>query len=96
MVNDLAGLSMLITAVAGVPAALVAARNSGKTRKKIRHELNPNHGSSIRDQIDLLVKMVSSQGHQIGEIRRDAASIHDRHDRQLERIEKRLDNLHKN
>lgn len=94
--HDLAGLSMLITAIAGVPAAIMAARNSGKTRRKIRHELNPNHGSSMRDQVDLVVKLVGAIGHQVGEFKQESRETHQRYDRALERLKSRMDHLETN
>lgn len=34
-------------------------------------QLQPNHGRSVADKTDLILELVRSQGHQIGEIRTD-------------------------
>lgn len=58
----IAGIGTFITAGIG---ALIAKRADSK----VQSELSPNSGGSIKDQIDLVVSMVKSQGHQIGELK---------------------------
>lgn len=53
---------------------------------KIMHELKPNSGGSLRDQVDLLHELVRSQGHQIGQIRADLIRMDARHDADVNRL----------
>ncbi|MPN20547.1 hypothetical protein SDC9_167926 [bioreactor metagenome] len=68
--------------------SLVAALGAWRKSASAARELQPNHGSSISDRIDLVVDMTRSLGHQVGEIRADLrASTDQLHDRvkELER-----------
>lgn len=86
---DLAGIAALITAIAGLPGAL-AAWHSKRTRDKLETELAPDHGHSLKDQIGLIRDMISSQGHQIGEIRSDMAADRRRYEDALARHDKEI------
>lgn len=53
---------------------------------RIMHELRPNDGRSLRDQIDGLKELVKSQGHQIGQIRADLIRMDERHEVDVNRL----------
>ena len=54
----------------------------------VRAELTPNHGSSVKDQLALVLDLVRSQGHQLGEIRDDARAIHEDHAARIRALER--------
>lgn len=83
----LLALGSLIAGIGTFVAALGAWRKS----KKAADELSPNHGGSLKDSVSRIEATLAqlgamvqhqgqiqrSQGHQIGEIRRDSAHTHD-------------------
>lgn len=95
--QDLAGIAGLVTALGGAIAAVRAARSSEATRLKLKHEMAPNSGSSLKDAVNrieatvnqqrevikLIDDKVDSVGHQVGEIKRDALAAHQRYDAEL-------------
>lgn len=89
---DFAGIAALITAIAGLPGAF-AAWHSKQTRNKLESELAPDHGHSLKDQIGLIRDMISSQGHQIGEIRADLVADRRRYEEAIARLDKDVDAL---
>ena len=71
--------------------------------RSVHKEVTPNHGSSMNDAVHRIEKMVDSLGHQIGEVRRDAATMHDmigarldEHATRLESVENSRNSTHKN
>ncbi|VDG76904.1 Uncharacterised protein [Actinobaculum suis] len=78
------GIAAIITALASLitlsrraKATETAASSAAQAANSAAAQLTPNHGSTVSDAINRIEKMVSSQGHQIGEIRRDAAVTHE-------------------
>lgn len=77
----------LVASIGALIAAINASRKSGSAETKIaktaketaqiKAEFMPNHGSSFKDALTRIEKDISSLGHQVGEIRRDAATTHD-------------------
>lgn len=71
----------IITALAALVASIGSfyaarkAKGADVTAEKARAQLVPNHGSSVSDRVDLMLSMVKSQGHQIGEIKTDMADL---------------------
>lgn len=102
--QDLSGIAALVSAVAALVAAVRAtgaARDAGKTAAQV----SPNGGSTMRDSIgrteaDVAVIRASlealtdahrSQGHQIGEIKRDLTQAVDRHEDDIRRLDRAVE-----
>lgn len=76
----IASIGALVAAVTAAGKARNAERNTAKlanTTNDIRKEVSPNHGSSMKDSLVRIEKLADGLGHQIGEIRRDAAVTHE-------------------
>lgn len=79
LVDLIVAFGALATGLGSFVASIVSARRAGAAKDSAEHaatEVSPNHGSSLKDQISRIEAMVRSQGHQIGEIRRDSAITH--------------------
>lgn len=85
-IGGLAGLAALIT-------ALVQLRHIRRDAKTSAVELTHNHGSSMKDAVARIEGSVKSLGHQVGEIRRDAAITHELLAHRLDEHHNRLDKL---
>lgn len=95
--------------IAGI-GTFVAALGAWRKSKKAASELSPNHGSSLKDSVSRienslaqLASMVQaqgsmqrSQGHQIGEIRRDAAQTHELLSDGLREVQRRVNRIEDN
>lgn len=94
----------LLTSIGAFTASIVSARRAGEARTAsavTAAEVSPNHGGSMKDQlarIEIMVRALHetqrSQGHQLGEIRRDKLQAHElmadrltEHGRRLDRLE---------
>lgn len=102
--QDLGGLATLITAIGGATAAVRASKTAEATRQRVRKEMTPNHGSSLRDAVDrierkvdqhteiihLIDDKVDSVGHQIGEVKSDERAAHERIDREIAHLRDRV------
>lgn len=76
----LSGVAELVTSAGAFIAAIVAARKASSAADSAStavNEVTPNHGGSLKDIVTRIERFVRSQGHQIGEIKRDAAITHD-------------------
>ena len=102
--QDLNGLAALVSAVAALVAAVRAsraARDAGKTAAQV----TPNGGSTMRDSVtrteadvaviraslEALDNLGRSQGHQLGELRRDLSDAVDRHEDDVRRLDRAID-----
>lgn len=97
---DIDKLTALLAAIAATIGA-VATLITNIRVNIIRNEVSHNHGSSLKDAVariegnqkglisttNLLVKDVSSLGHQIGEIRESANVAHEDYAARLRRLE---------
>ncbi|MDD7687531.1 MAG: hypothetical protein PT944_06430 [Actinomycetaceae bacterium] len=67
----IASLGALITAIQGKRQSKKAADIAETTAAQFQ----PDHGTSFADKQELILELVKSQGHQIGEIRADMNNI---------------------
>lgn len=67
----IASLGALITALQSKYHAQQAEQHAATTAA----QLQPDHGTSFADKQELILELVKSQGHQIGEIRADMNNI---------------------
>lgn len=89
-ISDLiASIAAVITSFGSFIAAVIAARKASTAA----NEVTPNHGGSLKDVVTRIEKMVRSQGHQIGEIRRDASVTHDQLGEDIDDVRHRLRRL---
>lgn len=72
---DFDGIAAIIAAVASLLAAQKA-KSASDTSRMVSAEMRPNHGSSLRDQINLIRDTLKSHGKQLGEIRDDSRQVH--------------------
>lgn len=98
--QDFTGIAALVTSLGGAYAAIRASRSSEATRLKLKHEMAPNSGTSLKDAVNRIESLVNQQrevvkliddkvdsvGHQVGEIKRDALAAHQRYDAELSEI----------
>lgn len=82
--TDFTGIGALISSVAAVIGALHARRAA--------KEVTPNHGSSLKDIVNLVDDKVDSLAHQLGEVKKDAATIHEDTLARLRQIEREVRN----
>ena len=59
-----------LTGLGSLVASLATLRKATKVKEDTQ-QLQPDHGRSVADKTDLILELVRSQGHQIGEIRTD-------------------------
>lgn len=68
-------LGAFITALATAIATLRKSKKVDEASETIQAELTNNHGSSFKDKIELMLDLVKSQGHQLGELRADLSNL---------------------
>lgn len=101
MLPDLiSSVGSLITSIGALIASLSAARKARQANENtraltqatnvIKDEVSPNHGSSMKDSLMRIERQLNSQGHQIGEIRKDSAIVHDIFGNQIADLSKRI------
>lgn len=104
MLPDLiTSIAALVTSIGAFVASLISARRAGKAENAssiAAAEVSHNHGGTLKDaiaRIELATRHISevqrSQGHQIGEIRRDKVQAHEFMADRLSEHSKRLDRL---
>lgn len=81
---DFAGIGTFISGLAAIISAFYAARAA--------KEVRPNHGSSLKDIVNLVDDKVDSLAHQLGEVKKDAATIHEDTLTRLRHIEREVRN----
>lgn len=82
---DLQGVGAVISGIAALIAAFYA--------KSAAKEMKPNHGSSMRDTINMIDDRVKSLGHRQGELHDEIQNLVDRSQSEHERIWKTLDRI---
>ena len=101
VISAVAALIAAVRASAAATSAGKAAKDAGKTAAQV----SPNGGGSMRDSVtrtesdvaviraglELLTNITRSQGHQIGEVRRDLSAAVERHESDINRIDRTLE-----
>lgn len=82
---DLQGIGAVLSGIAALIAAIYA-RAASK-------EMKPNHGSSMRDAINMIDDRVKALGHRQGELHDQIQNLYEHSENIHERIWNRLDKL---
>ncbi|MDD7465977.1 MAG: hypothetical protein PUK59_07095 [Actinomycetaceae bacterium] len=72
------GLAAIIASLGALVTALQGKRQSKKAAdiaETTAAQFQPDHGTSFADKQELILDLVKSQGHQIGEIREDMTGL---------------------
>lgn len=76
------GLGTFISGLAAIISAFYASRAA--------KEVKPNHGSSLKDIVNLIDDKVDSLAHQLGEVKKDASVTHEDILHRLRHIERSI------
>lgn len=98
-------VAALLTSFGAFFASVISARRAGAAHTAssvAAAEVTANHGSSLKDSVSRIEAMLShvaevqrSQGHQIGEIRRDGSQTHELLSDRIKEQGRRIDRLEK-
>lgn len=83
--NDLTGLGTLISGIAALIAAIYA--------KSAAKEMKPNHGSSMRDTVNMIDDRVKALGHRQGELHDQLQNLVQSSENEHQRIWQHIDKM---
>lgn len=85
VLNDLTGLGTLISGIAALIAAVYA--------KAAAKEMKPNHGSSLRDTVNMVNDRLKALGHRQGELHDQIQNIVQSSENEHQRIWQHIEKL---
>ncbi len=83
--NDLTGLGTLISGIAALIAAIYA--------KSAAKEMKPNHGSSMRDTVNMIDDRVKALGHRQGELHDQLQNLVQSSENEHQRLWQHIDKM---